>query len=208
MQNQEIWKSVVGFEGRYEVSNKGNVRSCGISYTKKSQPGVSFYRKPHLMGVQRYSNGYLFVNLTKESRNTIQVSVHRLVADAFLPNPNNLPCVNHKDEDRTNNRVENLEWCDYSYNNRYGNHRKKFVETLRKTRDDKWKPRYVLQFSLEHKLIAVYRSTKDAAMLTGCDRKNIWLSSTRGVKTKAKKFYWKFYDGEELPDEYKDYLVG
>lgn len=98
----EKWLDVVGYEGLYEVSNYGRVRSV---YTKRVlSPGLS--------------QGYFYVALYKDKKRSNK-QVHRLVAEAFIPNPNNFPIINHKDEVKTNNMVENLEWCSYAYNNTY-----------------------------------------------------------------------------------------
>lgn len=111
---KEIWKDVVGYEGQYQVSDLGNVRSVNWGnrgFTK------NLYLKPH-------NRGYLQVELFRDgTRKTFMV--HRLVAQAFIENPNNLPLVNHKDENKYNNTPDNLEWCDNSYNvcyslNRHG----------------------------------------------------------------------------------------
>ena len=90
----EIWKPVNGYEGLYEVSNLGNVRSIRTNRTMKLQ----------------LHKGYLKVGLYKQ-RTLKQFSVHRLVASAFIPNPKSKPEVNHLDGDKTNNRADNLEWC-------------------------------------------------------------------------------------------------
>jgi len=109
----EIWKPVVGYEGLYEVSNKGNVRS--IPHKGKNNRIYG--------GVQRKQGtniwGYKHVVLNKDNTEKTK-TVHRMVAEAFIPNPGNLPCVNHKDEDKTNNTIENLEWCSYQYNSIFG----------------------------------------------------------------------------------------
>ena len=108
----EEWRPVVGYEGLYEVSNTGRVRSLD-RYTKYR----CSYRlhKGKVLSPAIKDNGYLIVRLQKR-----MFYVHRLVAEAFIENPDNLPEVNHLDEDKTNNRVDNLEWCDHKYNMNYG----------------------------------------------------------------------------------------
>ena len=100
----EEWKEIPGYEGLYEVSNMGNVRNI---------------RRNTLLRLSKDCYGYTQVSLYKNSIRT-GLRVHRLVAQAFLSNPDNLPQVNHKDEDKSNNRVDNLEWCDSKYNLNYG----------------------------------------------------------------------------------------
>ena len=113
----EEWRPVVGYEGLYEVSNTGRVRSLD-RYVKSK--GESYWlRKGKMLSPAKDKNGYLKVNLSCNGKNNI-IRVHRLVTEAFLPNPDNLPEVNHKDEDKTNNNVENLEWCNRKDNINYG----------------------------------------------------------------------------------------
>lgn len=99
---EEIWKDIDGYDGLYQVSNLGRVRR-GSRLLRQSNAG----------------KGYLSVTLSLDGH-VKRVYVHRLVAMAFIPNPSVSPCVNHKDETRTNNTVDNLEWCTYAYNNTYG----------------------------------------------------------------------------------------
>lgn len=108
---QEIWKPVDGFEDLYEVSNLGRVKSLNYHLTGKERIIKPFKNK----------KGYLRVNLFRNGKQK-KFLVHRLVATAFIPNPNNLPQVNHRDEVKTNNFVENLEFCDAKYNANYGTH--------------------------------------------------------------------------------------
>ena len=109
----EEWKEIPGYEGLYEVSNMGNVRNV---------------RRNTLLRLTKTNKGYIQVGLSKNGILTV-LKVHRLVAQAFLPNPDNLPMINHKDEDKTNNRVENLEWCDHKYNMNYGTRNIRAKET-------------------------------------------------------------------------------
>ena len=109
----EEWKEVPDYEGLYEVSNTGNVRSL-----IKNKIIKGFINRC----------GYKLVGLSKNGISK-WFQVHRLVAQVFIPNPDNLPMVNHKDEDKNNNRVENLEWCDAKYNINYGTRLDKVKKT-------------------------------------------------------------------------------
>lgn len=107
----EVWRTIQGYEGLYEVSNLGRVRSLD-HYDSLGRLHMGVILKPQLDG----RKNYLHVSLGRHSMK----QVHRLVAEAFLDNPDGLPQVNHKDENKTNNTVENLEWCSAKYNNNYG----------------------------------------------------------------------------------------
>ena len=120
----EEWKQVVGFENRYLVSNTGKIYSILAQRILKTC--IS-------------NKGYELVCLRNINGKRKQYSVHRIVATAFIPNPNCYPIVNHKDENKTNNIVNNLEWCDYSYNNTYNHIHEKSTENLIKNN----KPFYV-----------------------------------------------------------------
>ena len=114
----EIWKDIKGYEGKYQVSNLGNVKSLERFRNGKSNSKV--YVPEKLLKGKCDKDGYIVYALcTGVHKKTKFYRVHRLVAEAFLPNPNNLPMVNHKDENPKNNCVENLEWCDAKYNARY-----------------------------------------------------------------------------------------
>lgn len=102
----EIWKDIAGYEG-YQISNHGRI---------KSHFKTARILKPYLN-----TDGYLNIDIKKK-----QYKVHRLVAEAFIPNPENLPQVNHKDENKTNNNVTNLEWCTAEYNINYS-HSKQII---------------------------------------------------------------------------------
>lgn len=111
---KEIWKDVVGYEGLYKVSNLGNVKSI---------------RTNKLLCFSISNKRYFRVGLCKNGKRKWS-AIHRLVAEAFIPNPNNFPCVNHKDCNKQNNKLTNLEWCSYSYNNLYKNHQLKRIASL------------------------------------------------------------------------------
>jgi hypothetical protein len=118
---KEIWKNIEGFEGRYEVSNYGRVRSMPRTIQKLNRWGnkSEFQHTGKIMSPKVDKDGYLHIGLYRG--NTIKhYRVHRLVAEAFIPNPNNKPQVNHKDENPANNHVSNLDWCTILENARYG----------------------------------------------------------------------------------------
>ena len=153
--NSEIWKPVPGFEGYYEVSNMGRVKSLSRVVNAKSH-GKPIKRNTGDRIIKggrtgRAGCGYLRVTLCngKEYKDFI---LHRLVAQVFIPNPNNLPCINHKDENPANNCVDNLEWCTHAYNDNYG-HRN---ENISKGKDN---PNYGRHHSEETK-----RKMREAAL--------------------------------------------
>lgn len=113
--NMEKWKDVIGYEGLYQISNHGRVKH--LTQIHKNRFGECT-KQEHIVGYKG-SNGYMYVVLHKNNK-PHTVTIHSLVAKAFIPNPNGYDCINHKDETRDNNIVENLEWCDKSYNNNYG----------------------------------------------------------------------------------------
>lgn len=122
---EEIWKSIPGYEGYYEVSNIGNVRSVTRTIIKSN--GQPQTRIGKIINQTLDQKGYKQLNLHKDGV-CKKMKVHRLVAMAFLPNPNNYPIVNHKDENPSNNNVDNLEWCTYQYNNNYGTKIERLVQ--------------------------------------------------------------------------------
>ena len=116
---KEIWRDIEGYEGIYQVSNLGKVKSL----SRKMWNGYKWWTSKERILVPRIDKNkkhYYAVQLVKDKKKKSK-NIHRLVAETFLPNPNNLRCVNHKDENKLNNTVNNLEWCSQSYNLTYGN---------------------------------------------------------------------------------------
>lgn len=119
----EVWKDISGFEGMYQVSSVGRVRSLSRYINRKD--GYKQFHKGKILKATLSTNGYYMIHLGRDSIYT----VHRLVAEAFIPNPDNLPCVNHKDENKLNNTVDNLEWITSRDNLLYSNVWKRAVKT-------------------------------------------------------------------------------
>lgn len=173
----EEWKPIVGYEG-YAVSNLGNVKS--VERTCKRRNDGSMRRvKEKIKKPTKLKNGYYSVQLYNDGARKIQY-IHRLVAEAFIPNPDNLPWINHKDEDKTNNNVSNLEWCTQKYNTNYGTGiEKRVAHTDFKTLAEKQKNRpdlskTVYQYEKDGKtLVNKWTSTMEAQRQTGFSRKRI-----------------------------------
>lgn len=179
----ENWKPVKGFEGKYEVSDCGNVRSlldCHMN-PKLEKTEIKKYRV----------NGYYQVNLWEHKKLTHKL-VHRLVAEAFVHNPENLPCVNHKDENPANNRPENLEWCTQKYNCNYGGRNNRIIQT-RIDRGSSNAPKGVYGVNKEGDKVE-FDSISDAARNFG-GKKSQYLNIQRvlnGERKRAFGFKW-FY---------------
>ena len=124
---EEIWKDIQGYEGLYQISNLGRVKSLGRIITNKIR---TYYREDLILSPGKDKDGYFQVQLYKNGINKMR-KVHRLVAETFILNPNNYPCINHKDENKQNNHVSNLEWCTVKYNQNYGTRTERAAEKRR-----------------------------------------------------------------------------
>lgn len=150
--DKEFWKDIVGYEGYYQISNLGRVKRLQKVYI--DSPGRRMLCKEKILKVKICKQtGYPYVNLSKNGEVKFK-NIHTLVADAFIPNPDNLPCVNHIDENRSNSVLSNLERCTYSYNNSYGSACAKRKATMRKNLEGKHKPIY--QFDMNGNLLNTY----------------------------------------------------
>lgn len=128
MTTLEIWNDIKGYEGLYQVSNMGRVKSVARTVMWKNKE-VKRYKSRIMKS--RVKNGYCCASLYKDFKSR-EYRVHRLVAEAFIPNPNELPFINHIDENKLNNNVENLEWCTRQYNNSYGTRNERISATMKK----------------------------------------------------------------------------
>ena len=176
----EIWKPIERYEGLYEVSNLGRVR--GVDRMRKAAyGGMSRVSGTILLLRKNTTNDYLLARLRRDGKQTHHL-VHRLVAEAFIPNPSGLPEVNHKDENPQNNIVDNLEWCDRFYNNHYGT----AMERRAKTRG---KP--VTQYTMDGEEVTTYWSAREAARVFGRNQSTI-TRCCLGLQKQAYGFVWKF----------------
>ena len=180
----EEWRDIKGYEGKYMVSNLGRVKS--LNYSNTGKEGI--------LNARDNGKGYLRVILWKDGKDK-KYRINRLVAQAFIPNPDNLPEVNHKDEDKTNNRVENLEWCDRSYNVNYGTRNKKAGKKIAEKRS---KP--VFSVNKESGLIMWWQSASEAEKCTGIDHSSI-SKCCKGKKKSIGGYYWFYAESEEVCDE-------
>ena len=170
----EIWKDVVGYEGVYQVSNTGKIKRVG-KYT--NQFGKTWGDERVLKPATK-SKGYMYVQLSKDGEAKPK-HVHRIVAEAFIPNPENKPTVNHKNRNKADNSVENLEWATYTENNRH------IVRSLGNDKQIEYaikKP--VLQFDLNMNCIAEYPSYREAQRQTGISAIDV---VCRGKRHKGRK---------------------
>jgi len=195
MENKEIWKDIPGYEGLYKVSNHGRVLSLPRGKQWPSRQTHNNIRK------QRIKGHYYQVNLSKDGKAT-WLSVHRLVAMAFIENPLNFPCVNHKDENQLNNHADNLEWCTYQYNANYGTGTLRQIESRRRNphlaeireRVGEKNSRRVRQLTKDGVPIAEFGSLTEASESTGVHISTIIKHCRGRVGISTRKFKFEYID--------------
>lgn len=168
---KEIWKNIEGYPN-YQISSMGRVKTLNYKHTDKEK----------ILKSRKDKYGYIKVDLYEEGKQKTH-TLHRLVATAFIDNPNNLSQVNHKDEDKTNNRVENLEWCSPQYNINYGSRNEKMAKS---------RSIPILQFNLDGEFIKKWESGAQVQKDLGFDNSSI----TKCCKGKYKSVYgfiWRYY---------------
>ena len=175
----EIWKDIAGYEGMYQISNFGRIKSYRKGKRAKSP-------NEYILTPTISNNGYQQVTLYKSQTDRHKFLVHRLVALTFIPNPDNLEAVNHIDENKLNNHVDNLEWCTLSYNNAYG---------TAKIRSSITKGKRIQQLTIDGVLLATYESTLIASMITGFPKHAINDCCYGNCQT-GYGYIWRFEDSQ------------
>lgn len=181
----EYWLPIRGYEGLYEVSNFGRVRS--LDHQVKCRNGKRIV-KGCILNPRIGRGGYLTVSLNGYGVKKTMF-VHRIVVEAFIQNSRSLPFINHRDENKLNNCVWNLEWCTAKYNTNYGSGLNKMLETRRyNNSSNSEKPVY--QYTKNGVFVKMYKSQAEAGRETGVDHRSISLCA-KGFRKTAGKYVWR-----------------
>lgn len=189
----EVWKDIEGYEGLYQISNLGRVKSLKRKVKGNKNQGERFQYE-RIMKQTICSTGYYSVTLKKDTIKTYKV--HRLIAQAFIPNPNNYLIINHKDGNKLNNDIYNLEWCTYSHNVKEAykmglcekqreNSRKRFKECNKK----------INKYTKDGQYICTYNKMTDALFDLGINEKNGVSNISnccKGIRKSAFGYKWSY----------------
>jgi mevalonate kinase len=179
---REEWKDISGYEGLYQVSNLGNVKSLVREWNQKHYSGGSshYKTKERILKQRKDKNtGYMYIGITKD-RKQKKYAVHRLVAMAFLNKKDNENYINHLDNNKTNNRVDNLEWCTQSHNIKYAyDNKTKKPPHMKK----------VQQLDFDGNVINIFESLQEAFRKTGIQATNI-NKCCEGKRNQAGGYKW------------------
>lgn len=213
---QEVWKDIEGYEDLYMISNYGNVKSL------EKKDSLGRIRSEKILKLQKTAWGYFQLTLHKDNKKK-NFLIHRLVAMAFIENPNNHLEVNHKDEDKTNNKVENLEWCDRTYNANFGTIKERLAEHSRRRIGENHpmhgrigvkSPRYGTtgeKSPVARRIICettgeIFITIREASRKMNINESNICDCCRGGRKTAGKhpttkeKLVWRYYNGETMEE--------
>lgn len=193
---EEIWKDIKGYEGLYQISNFGRVKSLE-RLTKRN--GRNYLIKEKLLSLHPDKDGYMLVNLNNLSK-SYPYKVHRLVCEAFIANPENKPCVDHINTIKDDNRVENLRWCTHKENcNNPISHQKLVDASIPRYSKDNPNAKAVIQFTTSGKVVRKWDTMKDAADNLGINYTNI-SKCCRGIRKQFNGSVWKYYNGFFMGD--------
>ncbi len=188
---KEIWKDITGYEGLYQISNTGIIRSHDrlivIPPNPKSTYGFSYIKKGQIIKQITDKSGYMKVLLYDKNSNRKNAFVHKLVAIEFVDNTDNLPQINHKDENKSNNCVSNLEWCTAKYNTNYGTGIKRRSE---KQIYNNNRVKAVAKIGDNGEIIEEYISMRNAARVNKLPQSNIFKSCNNNIKCGG--YLWRY----------------
>ncbi len=191
---KEIWKDIKSYEENYQVSNLSRIKSLDVTYEVKLHNVNEVTKKGKILKQNLKSNGYLYVTLYKGKRHRT-VTVHRLVAEAFIPNPNNYKEVNHINGIKTDNRIENLEWCTRSENMKHA-YKMELKTSPNKGKFDENNPKSkkIVMKDLEtNQVIKVFNSMNGAMRYLNVKSCGGICNAVKGRKPSAYGYRWEYY---------------
>lgn len=194
---KEIWKDINGYEGLYQVSNLGRVKSLE-RYKENHSKLQKIEEKTKVPSID--NAGYLKVTLSKDNKSK-NARIHRLVAETFILNIENKSTVNHKNGVKTDNRVDNLEWCSYCENNKHAwntglRKPSKKQKNITKENNKKYKSKPIYQLDINEKCIKIWNNAYEASRALGINRCSISQCCNNGRNKTAGGYIWRFVDGD------------
>ena len=183
----KMFTDIKKYKGKYQIDENGNVKSLNYRGNTKTE---------HLLKPIKRENGYLYVDLYDFDGKHHKENIHRLVAETFIENPNNLPCVNHKDENKENNSVNNLEWCTHKYNSNYGTNPQKMSNNAKNNPTwqiavEKSKIK-VNQYDLDGNYIKTWNSFAEIAQYFNITNASNIVACCKGKKKTSYGYKWSY----------------